>query len=66
MALGRRIRALRLAQGLSQEALALESGLSRNMLIQVEWGKRGLLTERLGDLAQVLGVSVADLLADQP
>jgi len=66
VALGRRIRALRLAQGLSQEALALESGLSRNMLIQVEWGKRGLLTERLGDLAQVLGVSVADLLADQP
>ena len=63
IALGQRIRALRLECGLSQEALALESGLSRNMLIQVEWGKRGLLAERLGDIAEVLGVEPADLLS---
>ena len=62
--LGRRIRAVRQERGLSQEALALESGVSRNMLIQVEWGKRGILVERLGDIAEVLGVSVADLLND--
>jgi transcriptional regulator with XRE-family HTH domain len=54
--LGQRIRALRQERGLSQEALALESGLSRNMLIQVEWGQRGILAERLGDIAEVLGV----------
>ena len=64
IALGRRIRTLRIERGLSQEALALESGLSRNMLIQVEWGKRGLLTERLGDIAEVLGVTPGDLLSE--
>jgi len=68
--LGRRIRSLRHDRGLSQEALALESGVSRNMLIQVEWGQRGILTERLGDLAEVLGVTASDLLShsddDQP
>ncbi|MDR2114509.1 MAG: helix-turn-helix domain-containing protein [Bifidobacteriaceae bacterium] len=62
LVLGRRIRSLREEVGLSQEALALESGVSRNMLIQVEWGRRGILTERLGDIAEVLGVTAADLL----
>jgi transcriptional regulator with XRE-family HTH domain len=65
IALGRRIRQLRLEAGLSQEALALESGLSRNMLIHVEWGRRGLLAERLGDIAEVLGVDAAQLLRDE-
>ena len=64
VALGKRIRSLRQERGLSQESLALESGLSRNMLIQVEWGQRGLLAERLGDIAEVLGVKVSDLFAD--
>jgi transcriptional regulator with XRE-family HTH domain len=49
-------------RGLSQEALALASGLSRNMLIQVESGERGLLAERLVDLAEVLQVSPFELL----
>ena len=62
--LGRRIRTLRLERGLSQESLALESGLSRNMLIQIEWGRRGVLAERLADVADVLGVTPADLLAE--
>lgn len=61
---GARIRALRLDRGLTQEALALESGVTRNVLIQVEHGKRGLLYERLFDLADALGVSVVDLFAD--
>jgi transcriptional regulator with XRE-family HTH domain len=65
-ALGRRIRALRQERGLSQEALALESGVSRNMLIQVEWGQRGIMAERLGDIAEVLGVGAADLLTPEP
>ncbi|MDR0837497.1 MAG: helix-turn-helix domain-containing protein [Propionibacteriaceae bacterium] len=64
IALGKRIRTLRIDRGLSQEALALESGLSRNMLIQVEWGQRGLLAERLGDIAEVLGVTASYLLGD--
>lgn len=66
VALGQRIRTLRRQRGLSQEALALESGVSRNMLIQVEWGQRGILAERLGDIADVLGVTAKDLLDSQP
>ncbi|WP_137726566.1 helix-turn-helix domain-containing protein [Prescottella subtropica] len=61
---GATIRALRIEQGLSQEALALESGVTRNVLIQVEHGRRGLLYERLFDIAEVLGVPASRLLAD--
>ncbi|MFD3038515.1 helix-turn-helix domain-containing protein [Mycolicibacterium senegalense] len=66
-AVGQRIRKLRIESGLTQEALALESGVTRNVLIHVEHGKRGLLFERLYDLAEVLGVPVGDLLpVDEP
>lgn len=58
---GGRIRALRLQAGLTQEALALESGLSRNQLIELEHGRRGVLFERLEDVAECLGVPVGDL-----
>jgi transcriptional regulator with XRE-family HTH domain len=50
---------------LTQEALALRSGISRNVLIDVERGRRGLLYERLFDLAEALDVSVAALLQEQ-
>lgn len=62
VSVGARIRELRLEQGLSQEALALESGLSRNMIIGIEWGKKSVAYERLWDIADVLGVPVSDLL----
>lgn len=61
-AVGQRIRTLRIEQGLTQEALALESGVTRNVLIQVEHGRRGLLYERLFDIAEVLGVDASELL----
>lgn len=64
LSVGRRIRNLRIAQGLSQEALALESGLSRNMTIGVEFGRRGMSFERLWDIADVLGISIMTLLSD--
>lgn len=51
-------------RGLSQEPLALESGLSRNMLMRIEWGRRGLLSERLADVAEVLGVTPGELRSD--
>ena len=59
---GSRVREARKAAGLTQEALALESGLSRNVIIELEWGKRSVLFERLFDLARVLGVDVSELL----
>ncbi|WP_072843862.1 helix-turn-helix domain-containing protein [Rhodococcus tukisamuensis] len=62
MEVGARIRQLRIEQGLTQEALALESGVTRNVLIHVEHGRRGLLYERLFDIADVLGVSAGELL----
>ncbi|WP_350000920.1 helix-turn-helix transcriptional regulator [Pseudarthrobacter sp. WHRI 8279] len=59
---GARIRELRLGQNLSQEALALESGLSRNMIIGIEWGRKSVAYERLWDIAAVLDVPVDQLL----
>lgn len=59
---GARIRQLRIEQGLTQESLALESGVTRNVLIHVEHGRRGLLYERLFDIAEALGVPVGSLL----
>ena len=56
---GGRIRAIRQEAQLSQEALALESGLSRNLLVQLEHGQRGVLYERLVDLARALDCTVA-------
>lgn len=61
---GARIRALREARGLTQEALALASGVTRNVLIDVEHGKRGLLFERLFDIAEALQVPAGQLLGD--
>jgi transcriptional regulator with XRE-family HTH domain len=59
---GERIRAIRLEMGLTQEALALEAGISRNVLIEVEHGRIGLLYERLFDIATVLDVEVSSLI----
>lgn len=59
---GGNVRRLRLEAGLTQEALALESGLSRNHLIELEHGRRGVPFERLDDLALALEVPVTALL----
>lgn len=56
------MRELRISQGLTQEALALGAGLSRNMIIGIESGRKSVAYERLFDIAQVLGVHVTDLL----
>lgn len=61
---GERIRSIRVSQGRTQEELALTSGVTRNLLIDVEHGRRGLLYERLYDIAEALEVPVADLLAE--
>ncbi|BCI84192.1 hypothetical protein MTY66_58170 [Mycolicibacterium sp. TY66] len=59
---GQRIRQVRTRRGLTQEALALRSGFSRNLLVDVELGKSGLLYERLFDLAAALEVSPHEFL----
>ncbi|MHA7156289.1 helix-turn-helix domain-containing protein [Arthrobacter sp. TMN-50] len=61
---GARIRELRIAQDLTQEALGLEAGLHRSMVVSVEWGRRTLAYERLWDVADVLGVDILDLFTE--
>jgi DNA-binding XRE family transcriptional regulator len=63
---GERIRTLRIERGLTQEALALRSGVTRNVLIDVELGRRGLLYERLFDIAEALQVPAGHLLGKKP
>ena len=57
---------MRLERGLSQESLALESGVARNQLVQMEHGRRGVLIERVYDIAEALGVSVSEIVVDDP
>jgi DNA-binding XRE family transcriptional regulator len=59
---GTRIQTLRIDRGYTQEELALRSGVSRNVLIDLEHGRRGILHERLFDIAKALGVSASELL----
>lgn len=60
--IGIRVQALRIEKGLTQEQLALLAGLSRGSLIAIEHGSRGILLERLFDVAKVLGVTAAEII----
>ncbi len=61
--IGKRVRQLREAKGLTQEALAAKSGLHRVYLAQLEIGRnQNPQLETLQRLAKALGVSLAELL----
>lgn len=64
LSVGETIRRLRIERGLTQESLAETSGVDRTLLIAMEFGRRGLLYERLFDIAEALDVPVAELLRD--
>jgi transcriptional regulator with XRE-family HTH domain len=61
-AFGRRLRELRLAGGLSQEALADAAGLDRTYVSSCERGKRNVSLQNIYRLARALGVPPEDLL----
>ncbi|KRQ29537.1 XRE family transcriptional regulator [Mycobacteroides sp. H001] len=61
---GEAIRRVRTERGLTQESLAEKSGVDRTLLIAMEYGRRGLLYERLFDIADALDVPVVELLRD--
>ncbi|WP_282774574.1 helix-turn-helix domain-containing protein [Phaeodactylibacter xiamenensis] len=63
--LGARIRKLRKARELSQEALAFESGLDRTYVSSVERGERNIAVLNLAKLARALGVEVSTLLQEE-
>ena len=60
MDVGTRLRTLRAAKGLSQEALAERAGLHRNYVGSVERGERDIGLRSLASLASALSVSLAE------
>ncbi|MBI3380980.1 MAG: helix-turn-helix transcriptional regulator [Aquabacterium sp.] len=57
----RNVRKLRRLQELSQEALALEAGMSRTYVSEIEKGDRNVSIDNMGALADALGVPLKDL-----
>lgn len=62
--LSRNVRRLRLAAGLSQAALADQSGVSRRTVIKLEAGEANISLTGLDRLAESLGVTFVDLVAE--
>jgi DNA (cytosine-5)-methyltransferase 1 len=58
---GRRVREVRTSVGMTQERLALLSGLDRSYMGGIERGERNLGLVNIGQIATALGVPVADL-----
>jgi len=61
---GARVRSLRQARRLTQEALAEVAGLHRNYVGSLERGERNVSIENVHALAQALGVRDADLFVE--
>ena len=62
---GNRVRELRKKKGLSQEGLALESGLDRSYVGGVERGERNISLVNIEKLARALRVHPSELLRNQ-
>ena len=61
--LGSAVRALRTERGLTLRALAKAAGVSERFLVQLEAGEGNISVARLEDVAEALGTSGAELLA---
>ena len=58
---GKRLKELRLARGLSQEALAFKSGMHRTYLGGIERGERNPSLKNIAAIAKALEVSLSQL-----
>jgi transcriptional regulator with XRE-family HTH domain len=58
---GNRVRQLRKARGLSQEAFADKCGLDRTYISGIERGKRNVALRNIEAIADALGVSISQL-----
>lgn len=61
---GARVRQLRKARKLSQEELALESGLDRSYLGKIERGESNVALINIHRIAKALGVRAGELFGD--
>ena len=59
--LGQRIRAIHEKQGLSQESIALASGIDRSYFGGIERGEHNVAIVNLEKIAIALGISLKDL-----
>ena len=59
--IGNNIRKIRLSQGLSQEALALNSGIDRSYLGGIERGEHNVAVINLEKIASALEIPIANL-----
>ena len=59
-----RVKTLRMALGLSQEAMALEAGIDRTYASQIERGISNPSLRVICAVAEILGVEPADLLSN--
>jgi transcriptional regulator with XRE-family HTH domain len=58
---GRKVRGLRQAKGLSQEAFAAECGLDRTYMGGIERGERNVALRNIEVIANSLGITLSDL-----
>lgn len=61
---GLKIRKLRLKKGWSQEKLALESGLHRAYIGQIERGEKNIGLQNLEKIAKTLGLKLKDIISE--
>ena len=60
------VRRLRIARQMSQEALAHAADLSQDQISEIENAKHSTTLDNIQRLAFALGVTVAELLGDEP
>jgi transcriptional regulator with XRE-family HTH domain len=60
---GKRVRAERVWQDLSQDEVAHQAGVTRNFVSAIERGVQGLDAFRLRSVAEALGLTFEDLMA---
>ena len=61
---GEALRRVRLAAGLSQEQLGLESGVQRNFISLIETGQNQPTITTIARLARALGMKASELVAE--
>ncbi|WP_406365329.1 helix-turn-helix domain-containing protein [Streptomyces sp. NBC_00645] len=62
-AIGERIRATRLRERLTQETVALDSGIDRPSIVRIEQGQQSPTLDTLIRIADAIGVPLADLVS---